>query len=275
LGVMKIAGDAPESFGRDDLDLLAAVGRELGMAVENVHLWEELRRKEELRGELLSKVIKAQEEERQRIARELHDQTGQALTYLLVGLKVAAESKTPQKHLAELREIAAQTLAGIRDLARELRPSVLDDLGLVAALQRYLAGYGPKFGLETDFQAIGFSDGERLLPEAEVAIYRIVQEALTNVAKHAQAKSVSVIVERRANTVVALVEDDGIGFRVADWLRPMPGQEQQRGLGLYGMQERAELLGGSLTVESSPGHGTTVRVEIPLGESGALPGLSA
>lgn len=270
LGVMNIAGDTLGAFSQEDLELLGTVGRELGMAVENVRLWEELRHKEELRGKLLAKVITAQEEERQRIARELHDEAGQALTSLLVGLKVAAESPTPQKHLAELREIAAQTLTGIKDLAKELRPSVLDDLGLVVALQRYLTGYSAKFGIETDFQAIGFGDGERLTPEMEVAIYRIVQEALTNVAKHARARSVSVVIERRANAVIALVEDDGIGFPVTDWRQPGLGPEQ-RGLGLYGMQERAELLGGTLALESSPGHGTTVRVEIPLAGPGALP----
>ncbi|MDP3046812.1 MAG: GAF domain-containing protein [Chloroflexota bacterium] len=270
LGVLNIAGSGPADFTQDDLELLGAVGHALGVAVENVRLWEELRRKEELRGELLAKVITAQEEERRRIARELHDETGQSLTSLMVGLKVAAESDAPQGHLIELREIAAQTLTGVRDLARELRPSLLDDLGLIAALERYLASYGAKFNLDTDFQATGFGDSRRLTPETEITLYRIIQEALTNVAKHAQAKNVSVVVERKARSVVALVEDDGKGFQVVGSRLPGANQSKgasdadQPGLGLYGMQERAALLGGALTLESSPGQGTTVRVEVPL-----------
>jgi len=263
LGILHIASEEPGSFGADDLDLLGAVGRELGVAVENARLWEEVRRKEELRGELLAKVITAQEEERRRIARELHDEMGQALTSLMVGLKVAAESENPQTHLAELRQIAANTLAGVRDLARDLRPSLLDDLGLLAALERYVAAYGAKFGVETDFQAAGFSGDQRLPPQVEVTLYRIIQEALTNVAKHAHAHEVCVVVERKPGSVVALVEDDGTGFVVGSYPASSLGVDQP-GLGLYGMQERAALLGGTLTVESSPGQGATVRVEIPL-----------
>lgn len=228
----------------------------------------ERQERERMRAYYLKQIISAQEEERKRIARELHDETGQVLTSLLVRLKVAAETAAPQEHLAELREIAAQALAGVRDLARELRPSLLDDLGLVAALERYLASCGSKFGLSTDFQTTGFDDDQRLPPEVEVALYRIVQEALTNVVKHAQARTVSVVLERKDGAVIALVEDDGVGFQVASTRLHLGSPEtwsvEQAGLGLYGMEERAALLGGTLTLESSPGQGTTVRVEIPL-----------
>ncbi len=255
LGVLNIAGRGPGDFTEDDLELLGAVGHELGVAVENVRLWEELRRKEELRGELLAKVITAQEEERRRISRELHDETGQSLTSLMVGLKVASESDAPQSHLIELRAIAAQTLTGVRDLARELRPSLLDDLGLVAALERYLAGYGAKYNLDTDFQATGFGDGRRLTPETEVTLYRIIQEALTNVRKHARAKCVRVRFEANDQQVLVAVEDDGCGFDVA--------QPRREHFGLQTMRERAESVGGTFEVNSERGRGTRIRVRLP------------
>ncbi|MBI4759391.1 MAG: HAMP domain-containing protein [Chloroflexi bacterium] len=264
LGVLSVYAAKSESLDGEELTLLEAIGRELGVAVENARLWEELRHKEALRGQLLDKVIVAQEEERKRVARELHDDTGQAISSLMIGLKVASETSTAEEmreRLGELRGIAAQTLAGVRDLARELRPSLLDDLGLTAALERYLLAYRARFGLEVDLQVTGFADSERLPPQAEITLYRIVQEALTNVAKHAQAGNVSVVVERRAHSVIALVEDDGLGFDVHQVLS---SPIEERKLGLYGMQERASLLGGRLVLESGPGRGTTVQVEIPL-----------
>ncbi len=224
-------------------------------------LYEELQNKEVLRGQLLAQLWTVQEEERRRIARELHDHTSQALTSLLVGLKMLSEADEPGKireRVGALRAIAAQTLEGVHDLSVQLRPSVLDDMGLVAGSEHMIKTFSAHFGIPVHFQAVGF-EGRRLPPEVETAVYRIVQEALTNVARHAQAENADVLLECRGDRVLALVEDDGHGFDVAAAL----GQRGKGRLGLFGMQERAALVGGTLTVESSPA-GTTVVLEIPL-----------
>jgi signal transduction histidine kinase len=158
--------------------------------------------------------------------------------------------------VAELREVAAGALDSVHSLALELRPSVLDDLGLVAAVQRQVATYSGRFGLELDFHTSGL-DSTRLAPEAETAVYRIVQEALTNVIRHSQATSGSVVLEMRRGLLVAIVEDNGRGFDVDALLA------REQSLGLHGMRERSFLVGGKLTIESSPGSGTTVFVQVP------------
>jgi len=248
-----------------ELDLLTGLARQLGVAIENARLWEELQRKEEVRGQLLRKIITAQEEERQRIARELHDEAGQALTSLLIGLKSterAANLAQVQALAADLRKVVLQTLDEIHDLALELRPSVLDDLGLVPALQRYVSSCPVRFGFQADFLTTGM-DSRRLPQELETTLYRIAQEALTNVARHAKATHASVLLQRRGGTMVLVVEDNGVGFDVP---AAIASQQRER-LGLYGIEERASLVGGRLTVESRPGEGTTVSVEIPLEET--------
>lgn len=262
VGVMGLASADSHAFTVEETRLLAAVGQQLGVVIENARLWDDLREKERVRGQLLEQVLQAQEEERQRIARELHDDTGQALTFLMVGLRAASETCEPttRARLEQLREIAAQTLDSVKRLARELRPPLLDDLGLPAALERYLTSYRHTFHLNTDLQMTGFGVNGRLAPEIELTLYRIVQEALTNVAKHAQARNVSVVVERKSHSVIAIIEDDGKGFDVPAVMEA--GRERQ--LGLYGMRERAELLGGRVQIESTPGKGTSVFVEVPI-----------
>jgi signal transduction histidine kinase len=267
LGVMSLIGDnlyGVQSLTQDTLEMLAAIGRQIGMAVENASLYGELRREETLRRRLLERIMTVQEEERKRTALELHDQTGQPLTSLIMTLGVLAEAKSlaeVQTHVQDLRDTAAQVLKEVHDLALELRPSVLDDLGLLAALRHLHKGYQDRFHLPVDLQVLGL-DGERLPSEVETALYRIVQEALTNVARHAQAHSVSVVLEKRATSVKLIVEDDGKGFDVTSVMGPYPHEK----LGLYGMRERASLLGGTLTIESTPGTGTAIYVEIPLRE---------
>lgn len=261
VGIIGIASAEADAFDADEVHLLEAVGQQLGVVIENARLWDDLREKERVRGQLLEQVLRAQEEERKRIARELHDDTGQAITSLMVGLRAACDACEPETRtrLESLRAIAAQTLDSIKRLARELRPPLLDDLGLPAALERYLASYRTTFNLNTDLQVAGFSANGRLAPEIELALYRIVQEALTNVAKHADARNVSVVVERKAHSVIAIIEDDGKGFDVHAVMDA--GRESH--LGLYGMRERAELLGGRLRIESTLGKGTSVFVEVP------------
>ena len=227
----------------------------------------QLREKEEERSQLLARVLTAQEAERKRISRELHDEAGQALTSLLMGLTRIEQSASEPDVKAEAAELRATTTGALdlmRDMARDLRPSTLDDLGLVAALGRYVADYGPRHHLETDFQAASM-DGARLPAETEIVLYRIAQEALTNVSRHANARSVNVLLERRNGHAILVVEDDGQGFD-AEQVREtaMPGAK----LGILGMEERAGLVGGTLTVESRPGAGAAVFVEVPLEKNG-------
>jgi signal transduction histidine kinase len=168
-----------------------------------------------------------------------------------------AEMKT---RTLELKEMATRILNEVRALSLQLRPSTLDDLGLLAALRHYFKGYQDRFHLVVDFQVLGL-ENKRLSPEVETALFRIVQEALINVAMHANAHSVSVLLENRGDSIKLIVEDDGKGFDVA---QVMGTQPHERNLGLYGMRERASLLGGSLIIESTPGTGTAVFVVIPL-----------
>jgi signal transduction histidine kinase len=266
VGLLNLVYEEPDCLSLEtaNLDLLAAIGRQLGVAIENARLWEQVRHKEALRGQLLRKIITAQEEERRRIARELHDEAGQALTSLLIGLRAMEKSaslKEVHTLAADLRKTVAQTLDQVHDLALELRPSVLDDLGLVPALARYIESCPGRFGFQADFVTVGMN-GRRLPREAETVLYRIVQEALTNVARHTSANQVSVLLQRRRDAVVLVIEDDGEGFDVA---QVMASAERRERLGLYGMEERASLVDGHLTVESSPETGTTITVEIPLG----------
>jgi len=262
LGTLNIACTRTDCVSDDDLKFMGVIGRQLGLAVENSRLWAEVRTKEAIQSQLLEKLITAQEEERKRIARELHDDTSQSLTSLMVGLKVLSSLRSPaeiEQHVAGLREVVAETLAAVHDLALELRPSVLDDLGLVAALERYVAEYQRRFNLRIDFRAVGFEE-QRLSPAIETAIYRIVQEALTNVARHSQADHASVLLERPKNRVRVIIEDNGNGFDLVQ-------DRTERKLGLYGMEERATLIGGRLRIESQPGVGTTLALDVPLDQT--------
>ncbi len=219
----------------------------------------------QLRQQLLNQVLTAQEEERARIARELHDETGQSLASLVVGLSALENARTlkaAKTQAGELRGLAARAISEVRRLAWGLRPSVLDDLGLVAALERYAAEFARSRGIRVDVRARGLD--ERLPSRAETALYRLVQEALTNVAKHAEAKAVAIAVERRRSSARLTVGDDGRGFDVEATLSHVGASEH---FGLHGMRERAALLGGSVTIESAPRNGTTIIVEIPLPET--------
>jgi two-component system, NarL family, sensor histidine kinase UhpB len=209
-----------------------------------------------------SQIINAQEQERQRIARELHDETSQVLTSLLISLAVLEESiESPEsrERIADTRALAHSTLRAIRTLSIDLRPSALDDLGLLPALRWYVKEYQKKCAIEVDFRSSGLK--ERLPAEMETALYRIVQECLTNTARHSNAKRVSVVLRETEDAVKATIKDDGHGFDY-DALLKNPGQE--RGLGLAGMHERAVLLDGTLAISSESGKGTIVKVIMPL-----------
>jgi len=202
----------------------------------------------------LRRVIEGQEIERRRLARELHDETGQALTSVLLGLKTVETADDVPAALGRLRELVVATLQDVRRLAVELRPKVLDDFGLVPALERLVETFAEATGISVAFESRLGDD--RLSPEVETTLYRIVQESLTNVAKHAGATRVSVLLVRRPRGVSALVEDDGHGFD--------PESATTAGMGLVGIRERLALLEGRLTIESGRGAGTSLVAEVPL-----------
>ena len=204
--------------------------------------------------------METQEAERRRVARELHDEAGQLLASLTVGLRLLEhEAGSPEAVLArarDLRRLADETQVGLHRLASDLRPAALDHLGLVPALGQLAAKLSGADGPVVHLTTIGF-DGKRLSPDLDIALYRIAQEALTNAVRHAGSSNISLVLERRETEIVLLVEDDGHGFDAEKLKKPDR-------LGLPGMRERAEMLGGSLRLESSPGSGTTLIVEVPI-----------
>lgn len=207
--------------------------------------------------DMLRRVVEAQEMERRRLARELHDETGQALTSILLGVKAIRASDSPaaaERAEADVRAQVVQALQDVRALAVELRPTALDDFGLMPALERLAETFQARSGLETVVQAN--LDG-RLPPEIETVLYRVVQEALTNIVKHAGAEHVSIVVTSRDRSVAATVDDDGRGFAMDD--------VREDALGLLGMRERLALVGGTLEIESSRESGTTIAAQVPLG----------
>jgi signal transduction histidine kinase len=204
----------------------------------------------------LRRIVAGQEVERSRMARELHDQTGQALTSILLGLRAIEDAKPDQirDRVAGLRGLVTEALQDVRRLAVDLRPSTLDDFGVVTAIQRLCSDVAAKSGISIDFHAT--REGDRMPREVESCLYRVVQEALTNVIKHAGAGNVSVLLAPGERDLTLIVEDDGAGFD--------PATVDTARLGLVGMRERVALVDGSLTVESAPGAGTTLRVTVPL-----------
>ena len=220
----------------------------------------ERRQAEAARQDLLIRLASAEEDERRRLSRELHDQTGQHLAGLLLGLdelRLAQPEGSAAAGLAErLRQAAADLSQEVHQLAWDLRPPSLDDMGLQATLLTYVRDWQERHSVEADFHAQNL-EGKRLTPEIETTLYRVVQEALTNVARHAQATRVSVVLEWRRE-VVLFVEDNGAGF---DTEAALASTER---LGLRGMRERLALAGGTLVIESEPGKGTTLIVRIPL-----------
>jgi two-component system sensor histidine kinase DegS len=265
--------DEVKRFSDRDMAILAGIGHQAGIAIENARLYENMRF-------YVGQITKAQEDERKRIARELHDETAQALIDLLRRLDNLATSReqlseTVIGQLEEFQELIDNILRGVRRFSRDLRPSVLDDLGLLPALEWLTTNLMEESGIKTELTVHG--DKRRLPPEAELALFRIAQEALNNVRRHSQASKVVTVVEfgegqaclepvlskveGQSRRVKITVEDNGQGFELPGRTGDLAAMGK---LGLVGMHERAHLLGGTLTVRSEPGRGTTVRVDVPV-----------
>ncbi|MCA9093767.1 MAG: sensor histidine kinase [Planctomycetaceae bacterium] len=221
----------------------------------------------ETRRMLLAKLLEAQEDERGRIARDLHDGIGQSLTSLLVGLRVAeekAENPMIVEQIRNLRKIGSVALEEIRTMARGLRPVVLDDVGLSAALERLAGEYTSLHGIQVEFDSVGF-ESHRLPRRNETTIYRIAQEAITNAIRHGAASRILVIIKLTATAVSVEVRDDGRGFNPDTVRGAKLGRES---FGLLSMEERARMSDGDLTIVSSPGSGTSIKAEIPIRKGG-------
>jgi len=269
-GVMCFHGAGAGAVSALETGVLAALGRQIGIALENVRLLEELKAKEAVRADLVNQLISAQEAERKRIALELHDQTGQLMTSMMVGLKLlegAHSPETARERIADLRSLASTVLEEVHSLALELRPPVLDDLGLVHALDRYTRDFSRKYGVQVDLQADGFL-GRRLPAYVGTTLYRISQEALTNAARHSGARLVTLSYSWHRDRITAVIHDDGRGFDPTE----VEGRQNQR-LGLFSMRERAKMAGGRLEIRSAPGAGTgtTILIQLPAQEVTATP----
>lgn len=239
-------GEDP-TFGDEDVRLAESLAKRAATAID-------LSRR--VSRDAMRRVVDAQELERTRLARELHDETGQALTSILLGLREleqAIGTDAGRDRVAAVRELVVSTLQDVRRLAVELRPAALDDFGLAAALERLVDTHRQDRRIAVDLE-VQIGD-ERLPADVETTMYRIVQEALTNIARHAGASRISVLVTRKQDAAVVVVEDDGLGFDTS---------RLTAGLGLAGMRERVALVGGKLRLETSPGAGTTIAAEVPL-----------
>jgi PAS domain S-box-containing protein len=258
-GLFSLSKREPGYFNEEHVRLAEAMSSQASVAVENAVLFEQMQASTLRMQSLSRRLVEAHESERRNIARELHDEAGQALASLRIGLRLLEreidEGGSVGERVAELMQRTDAVIDGLHRLAADLRPASLDHLGLEAALRQFSRSAAAKFGLTVHFKARGFDSG-RLPPAMETALYRVVQEAMTNVVRHARATQVDVLVERRDDRVVVMVEDDGVGFE--------PDRVERRDhFGLLGLRERAEALGGTLTLESAPGAGTTVVVEVP------------
>ena len=254
-GVLGVHTTRPRAFSEDDVHFLQGVAHVLASAL--LH-----KRAEEERTSLLRRLISAQDDERRRTARELHDEAGQALTGVLVGLRRVQAATTLAKAKAGargLREITSRAVTDVGRLARGLHPSVLDDMGLVAGVRRYVAEYTRLHGTKVTVNADARVLSQRLPSALEVTLYRVVQEALTNVSRHAHAKCIEIIIRDGETALDLIVRDDGSGFDPKSLVRSAAGGR----LGLIGMRERIALLGGSMSLDSRPGAGTTVAVRVP------------
>ncbi|MCM2316676.1 MAG: GAF domain-containing protein [Thermoanaerobaculia bacterium] len=258
-GLVSLSKREPDYFSEEHVRLAEAMSSQASVAVENSVLFSQMQVSTSRMQALSRRILEVQEDERRHIARELHDEAGQALVSLRYGLRLLErqieKGESITERVTDLVERTDAVIDGLHRLAADLRPASLDHLGLEAALRQYARTAGAGLGLTVRFKSRGFS-GERFPPALETALYRVVQEAMANVVRHASATRVDILAEHRGDKVIVMIEDDGGGFDPSDVRR-------EGSFGMLGMAERAEALGGTFAVESAPGAGTTIVVEVP------------
>jgi PAS domain S-box-containing protein len=263
LGVLYIASRKAHKFSNEDTQFLASAVPQIAMAVENALLHREVEHKEQIRGDLLKEIFSIQEEERRRIARELHDETSQTLASLSAHLEAILQGpdNDPDKIRAKIKNL--QPLFGgilneIHRIIYELRPSVLDDMGLTPAIRWLATNKLESNGIKVRLKTIGRN--QRLPSGSESSLYRVIQEAVTNIVRHSGAKNAVVAIRFNRDNISVHIGDDGSGFDVEEITKLKEGP---RGLGLLGMRERIEFMGGQLNIKSQPGKGTKIDIKIP------------
>lgn len=263
IGVVIVIRAEINSISSQNSQIAQAVVSQAAVAMQNAWLFEQVRAGREHLQMLSRRLVEVQETERREIARELHDETGQALTSLKLGLRLLEKDATHPKnviaHVAELRETTDNVMESLHRLAMNLRPASLDHLGLIATLKNLVDNVRQQSGLKARFRALGFSNELGIPENIETALYRIVQEALTNIIRHAKATRADIILEHRDHKLVLIIEDDGRGFGTRELSSP-------EHLGIIGMRERTEQIGGKMILESTRGIGTTIVVEVPFGD---------
>jgi PAS domain S-box-containing protein len=265
LGVLNIASRKPRTFSQDEIQLLTNITAQIAIAVENAKLHQEVQQKDEIRSDLLREIFAIQEEERRRIARELHDETSQSLASLAANLEASSlmlpeHSDKIKAKLKDAQNLSLNILDEIHRLIYELRPTVLDDLGLVSALRWLVDNNLGKIGMKVNFEVKGKT--KRISSHAEATIFRTVQEAVNNIARHSRGKHTWVTINFKKLSVHVSIKDDGRGFNVTESIN---SKRRPRGLGLLGMIERIELINGNITIDShAGGKGTEIQIEIPI-----------
>ena len=266
LGVLNVASRSPHHFTKDDMHLLHAIGDQVGVAIEQSALYERLKRGRERYQRLAQHILVAREEERKRVARELHDETSQSLSGLALSLQALVEtagaSETLDKdfkvQLEKAQALAVQISNEVSRFIHELRPTLLDTLGLVPAIRRYAEDILLPIGINVKLECKGTA--QPLPPESEVSLFRVAQSSIGNIAKHSGAANVSINLEYGTDQLLMRISDDGKGFDVSK----LTGVDNRgRGSGLFGMKERVKLLGGNCHVEAKPDQGTSVIVKVP------------
>jgi len=267
LGVINVASRRAHRFSRKDLHLLYSIGDQLGVAIQQARLYERLRKARERYRKLTRQILVAQEDERKRLARELHDETSQTLSGLTLQLQALAEmaekSSVDTELIAKLKKVqslAVQVHTEIRRLMADLRPSLLDTLGLVPAIRQLADTRLRPLNINVSVETIGTE--RRLDPEVETGLFRVAQGSIGNVIEHSKAKNATIAVEYQDSELVLRITDDGQGFDVS---AITDVEESGRGRGLFSMRERIILLGGTASVESKIGQGTTVWARVPIG----------
>jgi signal transduction histidine kinase len=269
LGVINVASREPRPFTRYDENLLYSIGDQLGVAIEQARLYERLRKARERLRRLARQNLVAEEEERRRIARELHDETSQSLSGLALQLQALVDQAGMSgsqdiEFVAGLKKVQSLTVQVHKEVSRliaDLRPALLDTLGLVPAARQHAEARLNPAGINVSVETKGAT--KRLPQEVEVGLFRFIQGAIGNIAQHSKSKNATIVLEYQPDELLLRITDDGCGFDVSGITDV---EESGRGRGLFSMRERVGLLGGTSGVESNPGQGTNVWAAVPIGQ---------